>query len=874
MSSNLVATTTISVAELEQLVVRSIDRGDLTGAIDAVYRYHLKPASFATSQGCSLLHLAVNAGNLRMTRELVSDYGISLDSQNRNGETALHIAVADGEREIVTFLLESEASPFVRDLQGRTPIDLCTEVNIKSELTERQKELIQSANMEFFRLVRSSDLEGLAQLFGTKQSLLQINSPDVTGDTALHVAARAGTRELVLSLLAHGADPHLKDRKGKLPAEVTKCDSIKSLLQERVGILDGYLSKWANYAEGYKRRWFVLDDHSLAYYKSRTDYPVCCRGSIPLKNLIVRIHGHDKTRFEIASAEGNRQRFHLRAGTAAEANRWINALNQSQAASYSPSNSDETIGLISRLELLLASNDEALVLLQKLRLSVLKRAPLHEDSTTDLFFDADDNLPTNLASHVSSIGSSQQSSVSNLCIGPTGILLMAPTIQESLEVIPSDNQSERVMLSVEDTDRLRAVSLSEIELRREGEYSEESVGQICKATPSHIVIDAIKGYESLKDRLSLPADTTGMPPLSLWSILKQAIGKDLFRFPIPVNFMEPLSMLQRIAEGMEYADLLNKAVTDSDPVRRLLYIAAFAVSEYASSDDRLLKPFNPILGETYEFVDKERGFAILAEQVEHHPPVAVFVCHGKSGYEYGAVMQVRSRFWGKSIDLHPEGRSYLRIGDESYTWRRVTTTIHNVIVGRMWIEHHGSMLIEGPNGLTCHIEFHPTGWTASSGKRLNGYIKNADGERLADLDGRWNDHIDVNTVGSGERVRLWQANNGHTRTSAMYHFSPFTMRLNQIDDSLRSFLPSTDSRLRPDQRAMEEGHFLEAGTQKVRLEEKQRTARRQREQSGEPHKPRWFRREPKDGECAWRYIGGYWESREQGSWPDPLPDLF
>lgn len=34
-------------------------------------------------------------------------------------------------------------------------------------------------------------------------------------------------------------------------------------------------------------------------------------------------------------------------------------------------------------------------------------------------------------------------------------------------------------------------------------------------------------------------------PLSLWSILKNFIGKDLSKIALPVNFSEPLSMLQR-----------------------------------------------------------------------------------------------------------------------------------------------------------------------------------------------------------------------------------------------------------------------------------------------------------------------------------------
>lgn len=47
-------------------------------------------------------------------------------------------------------------------------------------------------------------------------------------------------------------------------------------------------------------------------------------------------------------------------------------------------------------------------------------------------------------------------------------------------------------------------------------------------------------------------------PLNLWSIMKNCIGKELSKIPMPVNFSEPLSMLQRLAEDFEYANILDK----------------------------------------------------------------------------------------------------------------------------------------------------------------------------------------------------------------------------------------------------------------------------------------------------------------------------
>ncbi|KMQ83380.1 oxysterol-binding protein 1-like protein [Lasius niger] len=78
------------------------------------------------------------------------------------------------------------------------------------------------------------------------------------------------------------------------------------------------------------------------------------------------------------------------------------------------------------------------------------------------------------------------------------------------------------------------------------------------------------------------------------------LGKDISKTSMPVIFNEPLSFLQRVAEYMEYAKLLKQASQEQSPISRLQYVAAFAVSALASNWDRFGKPFNLILGETYQ----------------------------------------------------------------------------------------------------------------------------------------------------------------------------------------------------------------------------------------------------------------------------------
>lgn len=70
-----------------------------------------------------------------------------------------------------------------------------------------------------------------------------------------------------------------------------------------------------------------------------------------------------------------------------------------------------------------------------------------------------------------------------------------------------------------------------------------------------------------------------------------------------------------MTEYMEYAKLLRIASEQSDPIERLKYVSAFAVSALASNWERLGKPFNPLLGETYELTRPE--FRIICEQVSY-----------------------------------------------------------------------------------------------------------------------------------------------------------------------------------------------------------------------------------------------------------------
>lgn len=91
-----------------------------------------------------------------------------------------------------------------------------------------------------------------------------------------------------------------------------------------------------------------------------------------------------------------------------------------------------------------------------------------------------------------------------------------------------------------------------------------------------------------------------------------------------------------------------------------------------------------------------------------------------------------------------------------------------------------------------------------------------------------------------------------------YGFTRFAIELNELGPEA-TFLPPTDTRFRPDQRALEEGDLNTAENLKMQLESMQRDRRKHREELKIKYEPRWFSSIKED---SWEYNGKYWDLRK------------
>ena len=290
-------------------VFECLRSGDTTAISKA-----LNEASSSKIRGTTILHLAIQCAEPQVVDYILSSGGIKdVNSRDKEGNTPLHLAAQLGRTSIVKQLLQHpNVDVCVVNHQGHMPIDVARTPDIFQELQLARSLFVDGIVQQMHRFVADNDHRRLEDLLidPRVENVVDVNALELvtdretmaTGGTLLHEGARKKDISLIQVLLMHGADPFRRDRRGKLPQDVTKDDRTRAILkkspaaavaqrgiQEKAilgGIssqnthagasidagkegreMKGYLKKWTNYTSGYKLRWFVLEDGVLSYYK-------------------------------------------------------------------------------------------------------------------------------------------------------------------------------------------------------------------------------------------------------------------------------------------------------------------------------------------------------------------------------------------------------------------------------------------------------------------------------------------------------------------------------------------------------------------------------------------------------------------------------
>ncbi|XP_024019607.1 oxysterol-binding protein-related protein 2A isoform X2 [Morus notabilis] len=732
--------------------------------------------------------------------------------------------------------------------------------------------------------------------------------------------------------------PEMLSRTRSLPASLAggSRSEMNAAAAAAEATVAGVLYKWTNYGKGWRSRWFMLRNGVLSYAKIRrpeitalnlftpnddvrfigeiSSNRLSARRNKPHKKSVAIVHlkissfresKSDDKKFYIFTAT---KTLHLRTDSKRDREAWIQAL----------------VSTRSLFPLTRTINDNLLSNIVPNDLSVsterLKKRMLEEGVGENLVKDCEQIMLFEF--------SEIQAQVKLLCEERSNLLdtlrqLEAANIDaEASGITDGEYQLTRHEFSslgrgkysecstTESSDDIEKQELEEVSDEDEAsfydsreEFSESTTGcgsmkEVVNNTDKHRKPESQFGnaekmqnqkevvhesrYPHVERRKKLPDPLEKEKGVSLWSMIKDNVGKDLTRVCLPVYFNEPISSLQKCFEDMEYSYLLDRAYDHGkagNSLQRILNVAAFAVSAYASSEGRHCKPFNPLLGETYEADYPDRGVRFFSEKVSHHPTLIACHCEGR-GWKFWGDSNLRSKFCGTSIQLDPVGILSVEFDDgEVFQWSKVTTSIYNLIFGKVYCDHHGIMHIRGNRQHSCKLKFKEQSLLDRNPRQVNGFVEDVTGKKFATLFGKWDDSMyyvngdrsnnPKDCTSSSESSLLWKRTKPPPNLTR-YNLTSFAITLNELIPGLqiKEKLPPTDSRLRPDQRHLENGEYEKANAEKQRLEKRQRMSRKLQENGW---KPKWFERDGGNG--PFRYVGGYWEAREQGKW-DGCPDIF
>lgn len=339
----------------------------------------------------------------------------------------------------------------------------------------------------------------------------------------------------------------------------------------------------------------------------------------------------------------------------------------------------------------------------------------------------------------------------------------------------------------------------------------------------------------------------------------------------------------RAAEDFEYSELLDRAARTDDIAEQLALITSFTMSTYSTVSERVAKLFNPLLGETYE-CDRmtDMGWRLISEQVSHHPPILAQYVESKNGWKISQQLQLESKFRGKHVSACAVAFSRIDFEDtgRSFIFNRPNFNVYNIIFGKLYVDLTGEVVVIGKKkakGWKSTINYIPMSFFQKEQQRLvKGEVIDPSNNVRLILNGRWNENMEIaqvksvtdkNKYDTSESREIWKKRMPPADSHLYYHFTTFACSLNEPEEGVAI----TDSRLRPDQRLMENGMWDESNVEKLRIEEIQR----ERRKLGNDVKPAWFTQmyDEFSDKAVWKYSGNYWKCKEAGNW-SKSPNLW
>ncbi len=354
---------------------------------------------------------------------------------------------------------------------------------------------------------------------------------------------------------------------------------------------------------------------------------------------------------------------------------------------------------------------------------------------------------------------------------------------------------------------------------------------------------------------------------------------------LPILYNEPISMLQKQCEKFYYSNLLKEASNEKiNKELKICYLIGFICGELSLNINRYLKPFNPILGETFEFFDNERQFRYFSEQVSHNPVITAYMCESKDFVYFGDTrMKSSFKVFKGAMEILFTNKTHILFKNtqDKFVFNKPKVYLSGIINGIPKYDYEGEIVVEyvNNNKIKGVVNFYEGKNKKNNEVIVDGIIYN-DSKIIYRIKGNWNERIYYFCEGKeNEEIDIWKINKEELylyNTFKNYNLPSYSLNLNFINDDLKNILPKSDSRLRPDQREYELGNIDEAIKLRQIIEDNQRSRHKLFEEKKIVYEPFYFNNIFNDNSNDFVYVykGGYFEDRNDNKYRNDKENIF
>jgi hypothetical protein len=169
-------------------------------------------------------------------------------------------------------------------------------------------------------------------------------------------------------------------------------------------------------------------------------------------------------------------------------------------------------------------------------------------------------------------------------------------------------------------------------------------------------------------------------------------GKSVINVSLPIYIFDARSLLDTFAYDYRLAPhFLDKAATCTDNLERLKLVTSYYITLFHLSL-ALAKPFNPILGETFQA--KIGNSSIYFEQTSHHPPIANYYVKNPNYITHGYI-ELDVTAGPNTVITENKGTRIVKFTDgTTYSIKMPKFQMTGLTIGSRYLNFYENLIVE------------------------------------------------------------------------------------------------------------------------------------------------------------------------------------